>query len=141
MWVKSYSKTYQGVSKENVWSVWADINNYTKWHDDLDYCTLEGPFEVGNYFRLKPKGAPAVKVEITELEENKKFIDCTKFFGAKMFDVHELKETEDGLHISNRIEVVGPLKFLWVHLVAKKVAKSAPNEMDFVVKMARKDNG
>ncbi len=93
MWTKSYSRIYQNVKKEDVWRVWADVDRYIRWHDDLDYCRLYGKFAVGNYFMLKPKGAPAVKVEITELIENKKFVDCTKFFGAKMFDIHELEET------------------------------------------------
>lgn len=137
MWIKSYSRIYQDVKKEDVWQIWSDVDHYLRWHDDLDYCRLHGEFAVGSYFMLKPKGAPAVKVEIIELIENKKFIDCTRFFGARMFDIHELEATEDGLQIKNTIKVTGWLSFFWVQLIAKKVAASAPKETDSLVKLLR----
>lgn len=137
MWSKSYSRVYKDIKKEEIWSLWADVNNYLKWHDDLDYCKLEGTFTEGNYFMLKPKGVPAVKVEITKLIENKTFVDCTNFFGAKMYDIHELGETEEGLRITNTLKVTGLLSFLWVHLVAKNVANSVPKEMEALVNLAR----
>ncbi len=141
MWIKSYSKVYQSIKKEDIWCLWADVNNYLKWHDDLDYCKLEGEFAVGNYFMLKPKGAPAFKVEITELIENRKFTDCTRFFGAKMYDIHELAETEEGLRITNTLKVTGWLSFLWVHLVARNVADAVPKEMEALVNLARIHHG
>jgi hypothetical protein len=137
MWIKSYSKIFQGVKKEAVWRIWAEVDRYPQWHDDLDYCKLHGKFAVGSYFMLKPKGAPMFKVEITEIMENTKFVDCTRFWGAKMFDIHELEETSNGLLIKNTIKVTGLLSYLWVGLVAKKVASSAPREMESTVKLAR----
>ncbi len=141
MWSRTHSKIYKGVRKEEIWRLWADINNYTKWHNDLDYCRLNGDYIVGNYFMLKPKGAPAVKVEITELIENIKFTDCTKFWGARMYDIHELEETKDGLRITNTLQVTGWLSYLWVQLVAKDVANSVPNEMEALVNLAKSDHG
>lgn len=137
MWTRSFSKEYQGVKKEEIWKIWLDINNYSTWHSDLDYCKLEGAFEVGNFFRLKPKGAPEVKVFFTEIVDGKKFVDCTHFFGAKMFDTHEIEETTNGIKITNTVSVSGFLKFLWIKLVAQNVANSAPQEMDAVVNLAR----
>lgn len=137
MWIKSYSKVYKNIKKEDIWRLWADINHYTKWHDDLDYCTLEGKFVVGNHFMLKPKGAPVFKIAITELIENRKFTDCTNFFGAKMYDIHELEETAEGLRITNTLKVTGWLSFLWVQLVAKKVSSAVPKEMEALVRLAR----
>lgn len=142
MWIKSYSKDYKDIKSETIWQLWADVDNYLKWHDDLDYCKLTGVFAVGNYFTLKPKGAPAVKVHITELIEDKtrgykRFTDCTNFFGAKMYDIHELQETTEGISITNTIKVTGWLSYLWVYLVAKNVANSAPKQMASLVKLAR----
>lgn len=139
-WVKTYSKTYQGIKKEDVWKMWADINNYTQWHHDLDYCKLEGTFSVGNHFTLKPKGAPAVKIKIIKLIENEIFIDCTKFPGARMYDIHQIEETPNGICITSTVEVKGLLSFLWVKLVAKKVASAVPTEMDSLVNLVRKNN-
>lgn len=140
MWVRTYSKVYSGIKKEDVWRVWLDVNNWAKWHGDLDYCKMEGPFVVGNYFMLKPKGAPAVKIELVEIEEGKKFKDCTKFLGAKMYDTHEMEETKDGLRLTNTLVVTGPLKFFWIKLVAQNVANTVPEEMDALVEQAKLNN-
>ncbi|MAZ78055.1 MAG: polyketide cyclase [Legionellaceae bacterium] len=141
MWNKTHSKIYKNVSKEAVWKIWKDINNYANWHDDLDYCQLKGEFAKGNYFLLKPKGGPKVKVWLLDIKENESFLDCTRFFGAKMYDLHSLEDTSEGLKISNTITVKGPLAFLWTKLVAKDVAAHAPQEMDAVVDLARGSHG
>jgi len=142
MWIKTYSKVYKDIKSEAIWQLWADVNNYLKWHDDLDYCKLNGAFSVGNHFILKPKGGPAVKIDIIELIEDeargyRKFTDCTNFFGAKMYDIHELEETTEGLRITNTLKVTGWLSYLWIHLVAKHVANSVPKEMEALVNLAR----
>ena len=137
MWIRTYSKTFKNLNKKTIWDLWTDVNNWPKWHGDLDSCQMEGPFVVGNYFMLKPKGIKAIKVHITDVEERRKFTDCTKFFGAKMFDTHKVKETKEGLCLTNRLIVTGPLKFLWVKLVAQNVADTVPQEMEALVKLAR----
>ncbi len=139
MWTRSYSKTYKGLKKETLWKLWTDVNNWPTWHGDLEYCTLKGPFEVGNYFLLKPKGIKPVKIVLTEIEEGRKFTDCTTFFGAKMYDTHEIEETKGGdLRLTNTLVVQGPLKWLWIKLVAKNVADTVPEEMETLVNLARK---
>jgi hypothetical protein len=140
MWTRTYSKVYPGVKKEDVWSLWTDVNGWTKWHGDLDYCKLEGDFAVGNHFELKPKGAPAVKIELVEIEVGRRFSDRTLFPGAQMVDTHELEETPEGLRLTNRLAVSGPLKFLWIKLVAQNVADTVPKENDDLVALARGAN-
>lgn len=54
-----------------------------------------------------------------------------------MFDIHELEETANGLQIKNTIQVTGLLSFLWVRLVAKKVADAAPKETDSLAQLLR----
>lgn len=137
MWVKSYSKVYPGVKKEDIWRLWADVNNWPKWDKELEYCKLEKPFISGSQFILKPLGGPKVKITLSEVIINQKFTDYCKFFGATMYDAHELKETSEGLCITNTISVIGPLRFIWVNLIAKNVAKSVPKHMDTLVDLAR----
>lgn len=137
MWTKSFSKLYSGVRKEDVWHLWTDVDNWPTWHGDLEYCKMQGPFQVGNYFLLKPKGVKAVKIVLTEIEEGRRFTDCTTFFGAKMYDTHAMEETPEGLLLSNTLVVTGPLKWLWIKLVAQNVANTVPDEMEALVKLAR----
>ncbi len=137
MWTRTFNKTYTKIRKEDIWSLWTDINNWPKWHDDLDYCRLEGDFKVGNHFILKPKGVRPVKILITEIIDGKKFTDCTIFPGAKMYDTHAIEETSEGLTLSNTMVVTGPLKWLWIKLVAQKVADTIPEETEALVRLAR----
>lgn len=137
MWKKSYSQVYQNVNKATIWNLWSDVNRWTTWHGDLDSCTMEGPFAVGNHFFLQPKGSRPVKIFLTEITAGHSFTDCTAFPGAKMHDTHILEETPEGLKITSTLEVKGILSWLWVRLVAQNVAASAPREMDSVVALAR----
>ena len=137
MWSRTYSKVFKDVKKETLWGIWTDVNNWATWHGDLDSCHMEGPFAVGNHFMLKPKGAPAVKIELVEVSKGQKFTDCTSFFGAKMYDTHEMEDTKDGLCLSNTLTVTGPLKYLWIFLVARNVAATVPQDMEVLVERAR----
>jgi hypothetical protein len=137
MWTHTYSKTFKNVKKETIWQLWTDVNNWPTWQEDLDYCKLEGPFVVGNHFMLKPKGVKAFKIELTEIEEGRKFTDCTTFFGAKMYGTLELEETKEGLCLTNIHTVTGPLRWLWIKLVAQNVAHSASQQMEALVERAR----
>jgi hypothetical protein len=136
-WTRSTTKLYPGLAKSEVWRLWTDVNGWQRWHPDLDLCKLEGPFAKGNHFLLKPKGAPTFKIELTQVDEGRAFTDCTRFFGARMYDSHELEETPEGLRLTNTLTVEGPLAFLWVKLVAQNVAATVPAENDALAALAR----
>ncbi|MES2212302.1 MAG: SRPBCC family protein [Pseudomonadota bacterium] len=143
MWTRTHQKLYPkklypNLTKKRIWQLWTDINHWPKWHHDLEYCTLVGPFEAGNYFMLKPKGVPAVKIELTSINTEQSFSDCTKFFGARMVDTHAMEETTEGLLLTNTMIVTGPLRWLWIKLVAQGVANDIPAEMDALVELAEK---
>lgn len=137
MWTRTYSKTFQGLKREDIWRILTDINNWPTWHGDLDYCKIDGDFKVGNHFFLKPKGVQPVKIVLTEINEGYSFTDCTSFFGAKMYDTHAMEETVDGLKLTNKLVVTGPLKWLWIKLVAQNVADTIAEETENLVKLAR----
>jgi hypothetical protein len=137
MWIKSHSKIYKNVSKENIWLIWSDVNNWPKWDKELEYCKMDHSFVKGTQFILKPKSGPKVKITLSEVMPHRKFTDYCKFPGAIMVDDHELEETPEGVRITNTITVKGLLSFIWVRLVAKNVAKSIPINNDALVDLAR----
>jgi hypothetical protein len=137
MWIRSYSKVYKNIKKEDIWRLWSDVNNWPMWDKELEYCKMKGAFAEGTQFILKPKGGPKVNIVLSEVETNKKFTDYCKFLGATMYDAHNLEETSDGLRITNTITVTGTLRYLWIFLVAKNVANSIPKQMDSLVSLAR----
>lgn len=137
MWSKSYSKVFKGINKKAVWQLWTDVNNWPKWDQELDYCKMDTAFIEGSQFILKPKGGPNVKIILSEVKPYEKFTDYCKFLGATMYDYHELEETSEGLLIKNTITVTGPLRFIWVNIIAKNVANSIPKNTEALVNLAK----
>jgi hypothetical protein len=137
MWTKSHSILTTEVSKEQMWNLFADVNNWHTWDEGIEYAKIEGKFEKGNYFTLRPKGGPNVKVELLETIENKMFLDVTNFPLAKMYDEHTFEETAQGLKITNTITVTGILGFVWRKIVAQKIADALPVDMQQQIKTAK----
>ncbi len=138
MWQKSYSAVYEKVTAQSVWQVWQDVNCWHVWDHDIDYCKLEGPFEAGQYFILKPKGAPEVKIQLIEVTPLTSYTDCTHFFGARMYGYHEMKEEAGGrLRLTTTMTVEGPLGFLWRRLVAQGIVDTLDKQTAELVEVAR----
>ncbi len=136
MWTRTHSIVTRQVTREQMWKLFADVNNWQTWDEGIEFAKLDGKFEEGNYFVLRPKGGPNVKVELLETVENKKFLDVTKFPLAKMYGEHLFEETSEGLKVTNTITVRGILAFLWVKIVAKKIADALPTDMQHQIKIA-----
>src|SRR5437868_1342948 len=138
MWTKSYSVITKDVTKEQMWMLFADVNNWNTWDEGIEFAKLNGSFEKGNHFTLKPKGGPKVKVELLETVPNKSFLDVTKFPLSKMYDNHTFEETPNGLKITNTISVKGVLSFLWIRLVAQNIVNALPLDVKKQIETAGK---
>lgn len=136
MWTRSYSIVTKEVTKEQMWQLFADVNNWHKWDKGIDYAKMEGKFEKGNMFELKPKGGPKVKIKLVETTPNKSFTDFTKFPLAKMYGQHTFEETSEGLKITTTMSINGPLAFFWRKIVAQDIVNSLPVEMPAQIKYA-----
>jgi len=133
MWSKSYSKTVKGLSAEEVWKVWCNVNQWHTWQDDIEYAKLEGEFKVGNSFLFKPKGFSKINIEIIEMVPNRVFTDLTRFPFAKMYGRHEFITHGDALEIKTTMSIEGALSFLWRKLVAEGVANSLQEQTDKLI--------
>ncbi|PTT70928.1 MULTISPECIES: polyketide cyclase [unclassified Chryseobacterium] len=140
MWTKSHTILTNEVTKEQMWKLFADVNNWHTWDDGIEFAKIEGNFEKGNFFILRPKGGPNVKVKLLETIENKMFLDVTNFPLAKMYDHHVFEETSQGLKITNSITVTGILGFLWRKIVAQKIVDALPIDMKQQVQSAKRYN-
>lgn len=138
MWSKSYSIVTAEVTKEQMWKLFADVNNWHTWDKGIEFAKMQGKFEKGNHFLLKPKGGPKLNIELIETIENVKFVDLTKFPLTKMYGEHLFEETPQGLKITTTMKVEGLLAFLWIKLVAKGIVDGLPNEMQMQIKTANK---
>ena len=129
MWTKSHSVVSKTTSKEQIWKLFSNVNNWASWDQGIEYARLEGPFQTGSFFTLKPKGGPKVKIELIEATPNKSFTDLTRFPLAKMYGSHTFEETAEGLKMTTTMTVTGPLGFLWRKIVAQNIVDGLPQEM------------
>ena len=136
MWTRSHSIVTKEATKEQMWRLFADVNNWHTWDTGVEYASIEGAFEKVNYFTLKPKGGPKVRIQLHETVPGRKFVDLTNFPLAKMYGEHTFEETGEGLKITTTMTVTGPLTFLWKKVVAEKIADALPEEMIAQVKHA-----
>jgi len=136
MWTKSYSLTTKEATKEQMWKLFSDVNNWHTWDKGVDYAKLEGKFEKGNFFELKPKGGPKVKIQLVETTPNRSFTDFTKFPLAKMYGEHTFIETPEGLKVTTTMRIEGPLAFLWRKIVAQGIVDGLPEELPAQIKRA-----
>lgn len=137
MWTKSYSIVTKEVTKEQMWKLFSDVNNWHTWDKGVESATLEGKFEKGNHFIFQPKGGPKLKIGIAEATENKSFTDVTKFPLAKMYGEHIFEETPNGLKITTTMKVEGVLCFLWRKIVTQKIVDGLPDDMQQQIKTAK----
>jgi hypothetical protein len=138
MWTKSHSIITKEVTKEQIWKLFSDVNNWHTWDQGIEYAKLDGAFETGNTILLRPKGGPEVKINLLQLVPNQLYLDVTRFPLAKMYGEHIFEETPEGLKITITMSVKGILSFLWVKLVAQKIVDDLPTDMLAQVKAAAK---
>ena len=137
MWSRTYSRTVAGLSREEIYAVWSDIDRWPEWLDDVEAARLEGPFTKGVFFAFKPKGGPNLRLEVTEATAGKSFTDVTRFPLARMYDAHELIDRADGVEIRSTVSIEGPLSILWRKIVAENIARDAPAQTEKLIAHVR----
>ena len=140
MWEKTPITTASGVTAKQIWPVWTYLENWPLMDAGLEWCKWCEPhseFRAGAVFKLKVKQGPVFKIVITQCIPYQSFTDYTQFFGARMYDVHELKEGPNGLEIHHTSTMTGPLAFFWRKLVGEKVAAGIAEQTQNLIAMAR----
>ena len=139
MWQKSYEVEATDVTPEQIWKVWADVNNWNEWDAGIEYARTNDPFQQGCRFELKPKGGPKATIEIIECNHGRDFTDLTRFPLAKMYGRHEVHLIGSSrIRLKTTMTVTGPLGFLWRKLVAQNIVNDLPEDTAKIIALARK---
>ncbi len=136
MWIAEYT-LITDATKESIWKAWADVENWSKWDKGVEWCRLDGEFKIGTTYTLKPVGGPEAKAVITDCQPLKRFADVSKLPLAKMEFIHELAEEKDGLHVTHRVIISGPLGFLFAQVIGKDTERDLPETMGRLVSVAK----
>jgi len=128
--MKSYTyTTTTDVAAEKLYRAITDINRWPEWDRELEATTHDGKLTPGSPFTLKPKGGPKLAMEVVEANAPMRFDDLAHLPLAKLRMSHSFTpRTEGGTGIEIKIEVFGPLGFLWDRILARKLAAGAAEQ-------------
>ncbi len=134
--IKVVSRIVKDISKEQIFAIWSDVNNWHRFNHGIEYAKLEGAFKEGEYFTLGVKNGKSVRIKLIEVSENRSFTDMTAFPLAKMYGIHELIEREDGLEVKATLKMKGILSLFWKRVVVQKVAEKMEDDMESLLELA-----
>ena len=137
--VGTETRVVEGITKEQIYSFWADVNNWAKWNDEIKSAELHGTFKEGDFFTLTLKNGQKIKIKLLKVEENKSFTDLTTFPLAKMYGIHEIIEKDGKIELVATIKIEGFLSFLWTKIVAPNVADSLGSDMDKMIELIKRN--
>ena len=124
-------------TREQIWALWADVPNRTRWDANLEYATLNGPFQTGSTGKVKLEGQPARKFLITYCEPLEGYTDrfFLPFYG-KMDWHHTIEETEGGRQVTFKIDVSGLSAYLLAPIMRNILQDELPPTVDKLVSLA-----
>ena len=74
MWEYEY-RLETSAAPEALWRHWADMASWPQWNDGIETITVDGPFEVGTVFTMKPPGEEPIRMRLTEIKPGESFTD------------------------------------------------------------------
>ncbi len=135
-WIKTHSTLAPNLEPTQIWNLWSDINKRHLWDLDTEWAKINGPFEKGAIIQFKPKGGPKLSMEITECSPNRSFTDCFKIPLARLYGLHEMEPTPEGLRISCTIRIEGPLGWALRKIIGEKIVAELLEQTEMLIKLA-----
>lgn len=104
-------------SAGEVWRRWEDVGTWQEWDDGIEWCRLDGAFVAGGKGRLRPRGGPTVRFTLLEVVPGVGFRDRSHLPLASLDFTHGLEPVDGGVRITHRVEISGPLGWLFGRLM------------------------
>jgi hypothetical protein len=103
MWTYEHSLDTT-VAPERIWRTWADVPGWAAWNADIESVSIDGPFAVGSEIAMD-----AVRLRLTEVRENERFVDEAVVGDSTVRTLHRLERLGDGrVRVTYRTEISGP---------------------------------
>lgn len=123
---------------QDVWKYWKDVASWPNWHAELDYCSLDGPFQSGTKGTLKPKGWPPSQFELIEVTNEKSFTDISRMPSTTMVFRHLITPQAGGkISIVHEAEVKGLLAPMLYLTMRRKLKRGMPQSVAKLAALAQ----
>ncbi len=135
MWYKK--RTIEtNATKEQVWKLWTNVENWNNWDNQVEFSKLNGDFEKGTYGILKPIKSPKSKFQLILVDDLRAFTTRSCLPLTKLDFTHGLNEKDGKLYITHGVKITGVLTFLFSKVIGEKIIKELPHAMEKLSKMA-----
>lgn len=112
-----------------VFSAYQNVSEWPKWDPETEASSLNGDFAVGTTGKIKPKGAPASKIQLIEVTQGSSFtVECNLPF-CKMHFIHVMTPDEAGTKLVNQVVFTGLLSPLFGRLIGSSINKGLPDSL------------
>ena len=107
MWKYEYSAEAE-VTPRAVWKLWADPMSWHTWNEGAGEVEVHGPFAVGTTFTMTPPGQDEIRMTITEVVEDKAWVDLFEAPGLAVTTYHLIEDLGEGrTKVTYRTEITG----------------------------------
>ena len=94
---------------EQIWRLWADVEQWPSWNGDIERIELSGPFAPGSRIAMKPIGQEPVDLRIAEANEPELFVDEADLGEIVVRTIHHVERVDDErARVIYRMEITGP---------------------------------
>jgi Polyketide cyclase / dehydrase and lipid transport len=126
---------------EAIWRLWADVDNWKEWDPGVGDSSIGGPFAEGTGYVLKPKGGPRVTSVLTDVRPGEGFSDRTRLPLANLDFFHEVQRVGEGTRVTHRVEISGPLSFVFARLMGRSFENGLPETVRNLARLAEERGG
>lgn len=112
-----------------IFAEFTKVSDWPVWDPETESAHIDGDFVVGATGKIKPKGSPTTKIELTEVTQDKSFtVECGLPL-CKMHFVHLMEKMDTGTNVVNQLEFTGLLAPVFGRLFGKSINKSIPESL------------
>jgi uncharacterized protein YndB with AHSA1/START domain len=126
------------VPRERVWSLWTDIESWSRWNPGVVRAELDGPFAEGATGSVRAAGGPASKLQVLTVEPERRFVTEASERLMRLRFEHELGDSADGqLRITHRVQMTGLATPLMRRTVGPRLERAIPVALANLVELAK----
>jgi hypothetical protein len=121
---------------EQVWRLWTDVAGWSRWDEEVAWSRLDGAFETGTAGALKPRVGPTTRFVLTAVEPQVAFTSRSSLPLTTFDIIHTLHLDGGETVIEHRLQMTGPLAFLFSRLIGAGVARALPGIVERLARTA-----
>jgi hypothetical protein len=92
-----------------IWALFRDVPGWKDWNAGIESIEMEGAFETGIWFKMKPPGQDIFRSRLIDVRENECFVDETHVGDLCVRVAHRIESLGPGrTRVTYALDAVGP---------------------------------